>query len=118
MGYEIGERDERPWGTWEVLGVGAGHAVKRIVVRPGMRLSLQRHSHRAERWVVVSGAGQVTKGEQIVPVGAGDVVAIEVGELHRIANTGTGELTFVEVQLGDRLEEADIERVADDHGRV
>lgn len=118
MGYEIGERDERPWGTWEVLGVGEGHAVKRIVVRPGMRLSLQRHAHRAERWVVVSGEGQVTKGERIVAVQAGDVVAIGVGDLHRIANTGASDLTFVEVQLGDRLEEADIERVADDHGRV
>lgn len=116
--YAVGETDERPWGRWEVLGAGDGHVVKRITVKPGKRLSLQRHFHRAERWVVVAGRGLVTLGEETLPIGVGEAAHIPVLTIHRIENTGAEDLVFVEVQLGDHLDEGDIERLQDDAGRV
>ena len=116
--YAVGETDERPWGRWEVLGAGAGHVVKRITVTPGKRLSLQRHFHRAEHWVVVAGEGLVTRGEATFTLGVGEATDIPVRTLHRIENTGREDLVFIEVQTGDRLAEDDIERLQDDAGRV
>jgi mannose-6-phosphate isomerase-like protein (cupin superfamily) len=97
--------------------VGHGYAVKRIVVSPGKRLSLQRHAHRSEHWVIASGLAQVTRADQISSVAAGDHVEIGVGQVHRIENTGRQELIVIEVQHGARLEEDDIERLEDDYGR-
>jgi mannose-6-phosphate isomerase-like protein (cupin superfamily) len=116
--YQVGQRDERPWGSWEIIAVGARYAVKRIVVRPGQRLSLQRHQFRAEHWIVVGGIAQVTRGETTFPVGAGEHVVIGRGDIHRIANTGDEDVVFIEVQHGERLEEDDIERLQDDYGRM
>jgi mannose-6-phosphate isomerase len=65
-GYAVGQRDERPWGTWEIIAVGPNYAVKRIVVRPGQRVSLQRHAFRAEHWAIVGGLARVTRGSEIV----------------------------------------------------
>ena len=115
--YQAGERDERPWGSWEILAVGPGHAVKRIIVNPGARLSLQRHRHRAEHWVIVNGEARVTKGAEILSLKTGDAVAIGHREVHRIENPGTAPLVFIEVQHGEHLDEADIERLEDDYGR-
>lgn len=116
--YVIGETDERPWGNWEVLSTGDGHVVKRIRVTPGKRLSLQRHRHRSEHWIVVAGQGVATVGEAEIPVTADSQIWIPVGAIHRIANTGTEPLVFVEVQTGALLIESDIERLQDDAGRV
>ena len=111
------EREERPWGNYCVIGKGDGYQVKRIVVNADSRLSYQRHTHRSEHWIIVSGTGvAVLEGIDQV-VGPGDAVEVPVGALHRIGNTGDRPLTFVEVQLGDYLGEDDIERLDDDFGR-
>lgn len=115
--YAAGQRDDRPWGHWEVLAVGPRYAVKRILVRAGARLSLQRHAHRAEHWIIVAGAGKVTRGDEVFPVAAGQHVVIGLGEAHRIENPGTEDLLFIEVQHGQHLNESDIERLQDDYGR-
>jgi mannose-6-phosphate isomerase len=115
--YVAGDRDERPWGSWEIIAVGPNYAVKRIVVRPGQRLSLQRHKFRAENWVIVGGIARVTCGTEIVPLSRGEHITIGRGEAHRIENPGTEDLVFVEVQSGEHLDESDIERLDDDYGR-
>jgi mannose-6-phosphate isomerase len=115
--YVAGERDERPWGSWEIIAIGPNYAVKRIVVRAGQRLSLQRHAFRAEHWVIVGGLARVTRGADTLSLSPGEHVAIGCGDAHRIENPGTGDLVFIEVQHGERLDENDIERLQDDYGR-
>ena len=112
------ESDERPWGSYVVLGGGDGYQVKEIVVKPEQRLSYQRHAHRSEHWYVVVGSGQVVLDGQPRDVSVGDVVDVPIGRLHRVGNTGTEPLVFIEVQLGDYLGEDDIERIDDDFGRA
>ena len=116
--YLVGQHDQRPWGTWEIIAVGPHYAVKRIVVRPGQRLSLQRHRFRGEHWLVVAGEGRVTRDAEMLNVGFGEHVAIGRGNVHRVENPGTEDLVFIEVQHGERLEESDIERIEDDYGRT
>ncbi|RMF71306.1 MAG: cupin domain-containing protein [Alphaproteobacteria bacterium] len=116
--YEVGASDERPWGRWTVLDVGDGFAVKRIEVHGGHRLSLQRHRHRAEDWILVQGEAVVRVGEEEMHLKAPARVHIPVGSLHQIANPGTTTLVFIEVQTGPVLDEADIERISDDYGRA
>jgi mannose-6-phosphate isomerase len=111
--YAVGERDTRPWGTWEVVAIGDGHVVKRIMVVPGARLSLQRHRHRAEHWVMVTGSAHVTIDERTFPCAAGEHVHVPLGAVHRIANPGAEPLVFIEVQQGALLDENDIERLED-----
>jgi mannose-6-phosphate isomerase-like protein (cupin superfamily) len=94
------------------------HKVKRITVEPGQRLSYQRHSKREEHWFVVSGAGEVTLDGATRPVGPSSTVDVARGEAHRIANTGSEPLVFIEVQLGASFSEDDIERLDDDYGRT
>lgn len=114
----IGEREERPWGSWEVLDEGDGYKVKRIVVQPGHRLSYQTHEHRAELWNVVGGrATCVVDGEQVV-AGPGESVRVEIGQAHRITNMDDEVLVIVEVQLGGYCGEDDICRLDDDYGRA
>ena len=109
---------ERPWGYYKILSEGKGHKIKRIVVYPGRRLSLQRHRQRSEHWFVLSGEGIVTLGDEDIPVKAGRSVDIPVYLLHRIVNTGGVDLSVIEIQTGDDLSEDDIERIEDDYGRV
>jgi mannose-6-phosphate isomerase-like protein (cupin superfamily) len=118
IAYAVGDSDTRPWGTWEVVAIGDGHVVKRITVVPGARLSLQRHRHRAEHWVMVAGNAQVTIDERTFPCAAGEHAHIPCGAVHRIANPGAEALVFIEVQQGAVLDENDIERLEDDFGRV
>jgi mannose-6-phosphate isomerase-like protein (cupin superfamily) len=115
--YRRGDSDERPWGRWEVLDTGDGFAVKRISVKPGAILSLQLHHHRAEHWVVVRGRARVTRGEERLELARNDIVFIPVETAHRIENVGEEILEFVEVQIGDRLDEGDIVRLDDRYGR-
>lgn len=112
------QHDERPWGSYTVLGSADGYQVKVIVVHPDKRLSYQRHAHRSEHWFIVQGSGQVVLDGKTRDIGVGDAVDVPVGGLHRIGNIGTEPLVFIEVQLGDYLGEDDIERVEDDFGRA
>lgn len=112
------QSNERPWGTYTVLGGGDGYQVKEIVVEPDKRLSYQRHAHRSEHWIVVAGSGQVVLDGQPRDVAVGDVVDVPIGRLHRVGNSRTEPLVFIEVQLGDYLAEDDIERIDDDFGRT
>ena len=107
----------RPWGRYEVLQESNLHKVKSIYVNPGSRLSYQRHQKRAEHWFIVSGTATVTlNGESFQKV-AGETVDVAIGDLHRIANQGSQELVFIEVQTGSYFGEDDIERIEDDYSR-
>ena len=94
------------------------HKVKSILVKPGKRLSLQKHARRSEHWFVVRGTGVVTLDDAPVAVAPGTAVDIALGASHRIENTGTDDLVFVEVQHGDYFGEDDIIRLSDDYGRA
>ncbi len=115
--YERGEADDRPWGRWEVLDVGPGFCVKRLTVKPGGKLSLQLHHHRAEHWVIVAGTAHVTRGEEVLELSHDDHVYLPLGIKHRIENRGSVPVEFIEVQTGDRLDENDIVRFDDNYGR-
>ena len=108
----------RPWGHYENLFERHDHKVKKIIVKPGRRLSLQHHQHRAEHWTVVSGKALVTVGKQEIPLKPGQSVEIPKGATHRIMNPGDIPLVFVEVQTGDYFGEDDIVRLEDDYGRT
>jgi mannose-6-phosphate isomerase len=112
------ERDERPWGMYEVLAEGEGYKVKRIVVQPGHRLSLQMHQRRSEHWVVVAGEALITLGERDLRLRVNEEARIPVQTKHRVANPGTSPLVFIEVQCGDYLGEDDITRFEDDYERT
>ena len=112
-----GEKDERPWGSYEVLEESAGYKVKRLEVKPGARLSLQRHSRRGEHWVVVQGTADVVCGDRELRLAAGEHIHIPPETNHRLGNSAAGPLTLIEVQLGDYLGEDDIVRLEDDYKR-
>jgi mannose-1-phosphate guanylyltransferase/mannose-6-phosphate isomerase len=109
---------ERPWGRYTVMQGGPGYKVKKVVVDPGCRLSLQLHHRRAEHWVVVQGEARVTIGEKVSTVLPNQSVYIPLETAHRLENPGTEPLALIEVQTGDYLEEDDIVRLADDFWRV
>jgi mannose-6-phosphate isomerase len=113
----VTDDNERPWGRYDVLGEDASYKVKSIVVKPGARLSYQRHGRRSEHWYVVAGSGVVTLDGEAVAVSAGSAVDVAVGAAHRMANTGDEPLVFVEVQRGEYFGEDDIVRIEDDYGR-
>lgn len=115
---EMNHRVDRPWGHFESLHCGDRHQVKHIYVKPGGRLSLQRHAHRAEHWVVVSGTAQVTKGDETLELTENESVYMPLGCLHRLENTGPIPLSLIEVQSGGYLGEDDIERFDDCYGRT
>jgi mannose-6-phosphate isomerase-like protein (cupin superfamily) len=116
--YNPGERDQRPWGTWEVLAVGLGYTLKRIVVVAGQRLSLQYHEFRQEHWTIVEGIAEIEIGDRKIIAKAGDHVFIPLRAAHRIMNIGSSPLIFIEVQMGEVLDENDIVRLVDDYGRI
>lgn len=111
------EKSERPWGRYEVLQESSTHKVKCIWVNPGKRLSYQRHKFRAEHWFIVAGTGEVTIDGVVKAFKPGDTIEIGIGALHRMSNTGSDEVIFIEVQTGTYFGEDDIERVEDDFGR-
>jgi mannose-1-phosphate guanylyltransferase/mannose-6-phosphate isomerase len=108
----------RPWGNYERLDIGPGYQVKRIVVKPGGVLSLQKHRHRAEHWVVVQGLAEVTIGEKVQTVGPSQSVYVPLGEVHRLANRGDTPVVLIEVQTGSYLGEDDIVRLEDTYNRI
>ncbi|RPJ00435.1 MAG: cupin domain-containing protein, partial [Deltaproteobacteria bacterium] len=108
---------ERPWGSYTVLERGEGYKIKRIVLKPRSKLSLQRHRRRSEHWVVVSGVARVTRGTEVYWVHTNESTFIPVMTMHRLENSGNEPLQIIEVQNGDYVEEDDIERFEDDYGR-
>ncbi len=111
------ERGERPWGTYTVLEENRNYKIKRIEVNPGHRLSLQKHHHRSEHWIVVSGTAKVTCNDREITVNINESTFIPMGAVHRLENTGIIPLTIIEVQSGEYLGEDDIVRFQDDYHR-
>jgi len=107
----------RPWGTYQSVDMGERHQVKRIVVKPGGRLSLQKHHHRAEHWIVVRGAALVTLNETVKTVHENESIYLPIGSVHRLENPGKISLELIEVQTGSYLGEDDIIRIEDDYRR-
>lgn len=110
------DSDNRPWGRWEEYLNETGYRVKRIIVNPGQRLSLQKHQQRSEQWVIAHGSGQFTLNGEVRSIQAGDALFIPVGGVHRVQNTGADDLIIIETQLGVCLED-DIIRLEDDWNR-
>ncbi len=108
----------RPWGWYDCIDAGERFQVKRIGVKPGGRLSLQKHHHRAEHWIVVRGTAEVTRGTETFLLTENQSTYIPIGELHRLHNPGVTTLEMIEVQSGSYLGEDDIVRLADTYGRA
>ena len=111
------KRSYRPWGYYQSIDDGARYQVKRIVVKPGASLSLQKHYHRAEHWVVVKGIAEVTRGNELVLVHENESIYLPMGVIHRMANPGKINLELIEVQTGSYLGEDDIIRIEDVYNR-
>jgi mannose-1-phosphate guanylyltransferase/mannose-1-phosphate guanylyltransferase/mannose-6-phosphate isomerase len=107
----------RPWGSYQSLGIGDRHQVKRIIVKAGGRLSLQKHHHRSEHWIVVRGTALVTVNELQKIVHENESIYIPIGAAHRMENPGKIPLELIEVQTGSYLGEDDIIRIEDDYRR-
>ena len=112
------ESSKRPWGYFEVLSHGADHKVKRIVVKSGGCLSLQRHKKRTEHWYAVAGQGLATIDGRESTLRAGCAVDIPQGAAHRLENHAEADLVVIEIQTGSYFGEDDIERLEDRYGRV
>ena len=114
---ELPAKEFRPWGLFEILQEREGYKVKRLLVKPGFRLSLQSHQHRSEHWVVVQGTASVVNGEADLQLTCGEATYIPAGNKHRLANHGEQDLVVIETQTGTYLGEDDIKRYQDDFGR-
>ena len=108
----------RPWGWYDSIDAGDRFQVKRIMVKPGATLSLQKHHHRAEHWIVVRGTAEVTNGDQVMLLSENQSTYIPLGTVHRLANPGKVPLEIIEVQSGSYLGEDDIVRFEDTYGRA
>lgn len=108
----------RPWGSYTILEDGPGYKTKRLVVKPGQKLSMQMHHHRAEHWVVISGTAKVVNGDQEIYLSEGESTYIPKANRHRIENPGKIPVQIIEVQIGAYLEEDDIVRFGDIYGRA
>ena len=109
--------EERPWGNYTVLYRDETCQVKKLVVNPGKRISLQSHKFRAEHWFIVSGRGTAMIDNLEISVRPGDSIDVPIGAKHRISCTSKSDLVFIEVQTGSSFEENDIVRYEDDFGR-
>lgn len=107
----------RPWGYYQSVDTGARYQVKRICVKPGGRLSLQKHHHRAEHWIVVKGTAEVTRDDDVMLVHENESVFLPIGSVHRLVNPGKIQLELIEVQTGSYLGEDDIVRIEDVYNR-
>ena len=108
----------RPWGSYDSIDSGDGFQVKRLIVEPGAVLSLQKHAHRAEHWVVVRGQARITRDDEVFDLCVNESTYIPIGAVHRIENPGTEPAHIIEVQCGDYLGEDDIVRLEDNYGRA
>jgi len=116
--HSLHRKVHRPWGWYDSIDQGGRFKVKRILVNPKASLSLQKHHHRAEHWIVVSGTAEITNGEQVLLLSENQSTYIPLGAVHRLANPGSIPLEIVEVQSGSYLGEDDIVRLQDTYGRA
>ncbi|MBU0455547.1 MAG: phosphomannose isomerase type II C-terminal cupin domain [Pseudomonadota bacterium] len=114
---EVGKIYERPWGNYKTLSLEKGYRVKILTVNPSGQLSLQKHQHRSEHWVIVAGEPTITIEESVETHHANESFFVPKGTLHRIENFTKKTVVIVEVQVGDYLGEDDIIRYADVYGR-
>jgi len=115
---EIHKTAYRPWGGYSSILNGDRFQVKRLFVKPGKRLSLQKHHHRAEHWVVVRGTAEVTRDGEVIMLSENESIYLPLGCTHRLANPGKILLELIEVQAGSYLGEDDIVRIEDEFGRA
>ena len=115
---EIGKIYSKPWGHYKTLLIDQNYQVKLITIVPGGKLSLQKHHHRCEHWVIVKGVLKVTKGEEVNTKKENDYVYIEKEEVHRLENEANTNAELIEIQYGDYLGEDDIVRIDDQYGRI
>ena len=116
--HTLHRKVHRPWGWYDSIDEGGRFKVKRIQVKPGASLSLQKHHHRAEHWIVVKGTAEITNGSKVLLLTENQSTYIPLGEVHRLANPGTIPLEIIEVQSGSYLGEDDIVRFEDSYGRT
>ena len=116
--FKLHRKVERPWGTYDSIDSGPRFKVKRIRVKPGAKLSLQMHHHRAEHWIIVRGTALVTNDTNTILLSENQSTYIPIGVKHRLENPGKVELELIEVQTGEYLEEDDIVRFEDNYGRI
>ena len=110
-------KEERPWGWYDVIDKGSSYKVKSIQVEPGKSLSLQRHMHRSEHWVVVAGKAKTTINDEIIFLKKGQSIYVPKGAIHRVENMEKYPLVFIEIQTGTYFGEDDIERLEDIYSR-
>lgn len=115
--HTLHRKVHRPWGWYDSIDEGGRFKVKRIQVKPKASLSLQKHHHRAEHWIVVTGTAEITNGDKVLTLTENQSTYIPLGEVHRLANPGTIPLEIIEVQSGSYLGEDDIVRFEDSYGR-
>lgn len=111
------EMENRPWGAFYVLEDAPTHKVKRIVVKPGGRLSYQYHNHRSEIWSIIEGEATITLEGEVTTMGPSEVFRVPQGAKHRLENKGKTPLTIIEIQYGTYFGEDDIIRLDDDYNR-
>jgi mannose-1-phosphate guanylyltransferase/mannose-6-phosphate isomerase len=116
--HSLHRKVHRPWGWYDSIDEGGRFKVKRIQVKPGASLSLQKHHHRAEHWIVVTGTAEITNGDKVLTLTENQSTYIPLGEVHRLANPGSIPLEIIEVQSGSYLGEDDIVRFEDTYGRI
>jgi mannose-1-phosphate guanylyltransferase len=116
--YKIHREVYRPWGKYDSIDFGARDQVKRITVNPGQKLSIQKHFHRSEHWIVVAGTASVTNGDEVILVTEDQSTYIPLGTIHALENPGKIPLEMIEVQTGSYLGEDDIVRFEDRYGRI
>jgi len=116
--YALHRKVQRPWGWYDSIDEGGRFKVKRIMVKPKASLSLQKHHHRAEHWIVVKGTAEITNGSKVLTLSENQSTYIPLGEVHRLANPGNIPLEIIEVQSGSYLSEDDIVRLEDTYGRT
>lgn len=116
--HNLHRKVHRPWGWYDSIDEGGRFKVKRIQVKPKASLSLQKHHHRAEHWIVVSGTAEITNGDKVILLTENQSTYIPLGQVHRLANPGTIPLEIIEVQSGSYLGEDDIVRFEDTYGRT
>ena len=116
--HEFHREVYRPWGHYDSIDNGERYQVKRITVKPGVKLSVQMHHHRAEHWIVVSGTAKVTNGDKTLLLTENESTYIPIGQVHCLENPGKVDLEMIEVQSGSYLGEDDIVRFEDKYGRT
>ena len=109
---------EKPWGYFEVLKAGEKYLLKKINVKPGGKLSLQKHKHRSEHWIIAKGEAEVTINENITNLKENSSIFIPLGAIHRLANKSTTDLIVIEMWYGNLLDENDIVRYEDIYKRI